>query len=1351
MTPGQSPFHAIPPHEWLADNRSGFAIWDRHPVSPGHALVVPFRHIATWWEASADEQADLLALVGGVKALLDELHHPHGYNVGFNAGAAAGQTIDHLHLHVIPRYDGDVPDPRGGVRHVIPGKGNYLAPPTRPGADADHADIGPAAELFDARQRSGRLKLELLRCLRADAFDRVDVVVSFIMRSGLDLILDHLEDAVVRGAHARVLTTDYLDVTDPDALAQLLDLQQTSGGSNDSSDLVDARRRSGRLEARVWQDPRTSFHPKAYLFWSSAGGPARGFVGSSNLSRSGIDGGVEWNLAVGRLESLRASFETLWNDPRAVPLDHRVLRDYRSRRDTARVVTVTSAVGVEIEPPRQPVAPTAVQVEALRALEQTRAEGYTAGLVVMATGLGKTWLAAFDSARPAVRRTLFVAHRDEILRQSLDVFRQVRPDSQLGLFTGDEKQPDADVVFASVQTLSRHLGDFAPDAFDYVVVDEFHHAAAATYRRTIDHFDAGFLLGLTATPERMDGAELASLCGDNVVFDCDLVDGIRRGELSPFRYVGLADRTDFEPIPWRNGRFDPDALTRAVETRARAEQALDAWRTHGGGPTLGFCCSITHADFMAAHFAAAGLRAAAVHSGPTSAPRRDSVEQLRAGGLDVLFAVDVFNEGVDVPEVRTVLLLRPTDSPVVFLQQLGRGLRRSSGTGKTHLQVVDFIGNHVSFLAKPRVLLSLGAARTPTRAEVVEAARLGAFDLPDGCSVAYELAAVDLLAALVRSRRTAATDALADYCREYGAEHGYRPSAVQALRAGLNPRAARTRHGDWFTLLADIGALAEREEAVVASCGAALRAIEREPMTKSYKMVTLRALLHDGALRTGATVTDVAATSHRLLLADPRLVADVRGAAMPDPAGCAPAAFERFWRTWPVTHLTTGNDPLYRLEDDRLVPTFVVPDGDGDTFDALVAELVEWRLAEYLLRSRSGAGDAAVRCRVSHADGRPILLLDRARHPQLPEGWTEVRANGGVLRFNFVKIAVNVAERPGEAGNALHDLLRGWFGPSAGHPGTSHAVLLTAGDHGWELRPDTVEHAAVAEAVPLFASYEVACGAAAAPAPITEAAMLPIAPGAGRVIDATRQFVAFASGSSMAGGADPIVHGDPLLFEWVRGVGRSELVGERVLVQQAAGGGVAAMLKRLEHGADGWQLASDAPGQAPIAGGSDLRIVARLLGRLDPGEIDPAAAQVGDLFARRDVPALFGLAFDQGSWGSSGHVSASRHEVLFVTLDKDPMDAGSQYADHFEGVDRLRWSSQASVGPESAKGARLLGSPGNGQLVHLFCRRRKRDRGFTYCGVVVPFAHEGSKPMAVTFRLLSPLGDEARRRLLGDA
>src|SRR6266516_813554 len=544
MPDGDSPFLAVPASEWLAANRSAFVIADRFPVSPGHALVVPRRVIATWWEATAAERADIRALVDEVKDRLDAELRPDGYNVGFNSGAAAGQTVGHLHVHVIPRYRGDVPDPRGGVRHVIPGKGNYLQPPTEPYA------------LVDGQVRL--LRDDLLRCLRDPRFDREDLLVSFVMKSGLEQVRGGLVDALDRGATIRVLTTDYLTVTDADALARLLDLAEV---------------RPEAVATRIFHDPATSFHPKAYLFWSANAGVAATFVGSNNLSASGIAGGIEWAIGADQAAPLLAAFERLWSDPRSRPLTHDLLADYRRNWRPA-----THAAGVVPEPLATPPAARLVQREALTALEQTRLQKFRRGLVVMATGLGKTWLAAFDTARPQFRRVLFVAHREEILRQSLDVFRRAQPEADLGLYYSGEKHPDAGVLFASVQTLAGNLHRFPADLFDYVVVDEFHHAAARSYRRVIDQFQPGFLLGLTATPNRMDGADLLALCSDNLVYECPLTEGIERGDLSPFRYFGIADDVDYAPIPWRGGRFDPAALTEAVETQERAEHALDTWR-----------------------------------------------------------------------------------------------------------------------------------------------------------------------------------------------------------------------------------------------------------------------------------------------------------------------------------------------------------------------------------------------------------------------------------------------------------------------------------------------------------------------------------------------------------------------------------------------------------------------------------------------------------------------------------------------------------------------------------------------------------------------------------------------------
>lgn len=720
-------------------------IWDAFPVAPGHALLVPKRHVADWFGASPEERAELAeATLTAQRRILKRAgaSPPDGFNVGINAGEAAGQTVFHLHVHVIPRYRGDVPKPRGGVRNVIPGRGNY--PDARDllgGASvlADRDQPSPEASGFLTKTPHQRALIAggndpLLPHLLAhlDRAQRADIAVAFVLRSGVAEIREHLRDLIVRDGSARIVTGDYFDATDPDALAELLDLAEGS---------------DGRLALRVVECDEQSFHPKAYLF-RGPGADGVAYVGSSNLSKSALGSGVEWNYRVvpardrTGFSDVAEAFERLFAGAR--PLDADWIDRYRRRR----APTLAPVAGVALEPLPPPPVPHEIQEEALACLEETRAEGNSAGLVVLATGLGKTWLSAFDSNRPEFRRVLFVAHREEILSQAMETYRRIRREAHLGLYTGQEKVPEADVVFASIQTLGsvRHLRNFDPAAFDYIVVDEFHHACARTYRQLIDHFDPKFLLGLTATPERTDGGNLLELCQENMVYGCDLFRAIQLGLLSPFHYFGVPDEVDYSNIPWRSSRFDEEALTSAVATQARAQNALEQLRKRGGSRTLAFCCSKRHADFMAGYFSDAGVRAVAVHSGEASAPRAASLTALEAAELDVVFAVDMFNEGVDLPDVDTILMLRPTESRVLWLQQFGRGLRTAAG--KTHLRVIDYIGNHKSFLLKPQTLFDLGSSPHEV-AQQLERLQAGEASLPPGCEVTYDLQAIEILRSLI--------------------------------------------------------------------------------------------------------------------------------------------------------------------------------------------------------------------------------------------------------------------------------------------------------------------------------------------------------------------------------------------------------------------------------------------------------------------------------------------------------------------------------------------------------------------------------------------------------------------------
>ena len=360
--------------------------------------------------------------------------------------------------------------------------------------------------------------------LHLDRSTTCDIAVAFLLDSGARMIVAHLRDFLARGGRAQILVGDYLDVTEPAALRRLNDL-------------------SGDLLVRVYEARDRGFHLKTYIFQTNVEGIA--FVGSSNLTAPALTNSIEWNYKVisrderASFSEITTKFEDIFNAYSAVRADEAWIRRYEARR----APPDWRGAGIAEEAPPPMAVPHALQLRALTALEDTRREGFSAGLVVLATGLGKTWLSAFDSDRLEFRRVLFVAHREEILNQAIDNFRRVRPNASLGRMNASQRDINTDLLFASVQTIGRieHLQTFAPTAFDYIVIDEFHHAAAATYRRIIDYFQPKFLLGLTATPERMDGGDLLALCQENLVFEASVPDGVSAGLLCPFQYWGVPD------------------------------------------------------------------------------------------------------------------------------------------------------------------------------------------------------------------------------------------------------------------------------------------------------------------------------------------------------------------------------------------------------------------------------------------------------------------------------------------------------------------------------------------------------------------------------------------------------------------------------------------------------------------------------------------------------------------------------------------------------------------------------------------------------------------------------------------
>ncbi|MFM8359243.1 MAG: DEAD/DEAH box helicase, partial [Verrucomicrobiota bacterium] len=658
------------------------------------------------------------------------------------------------------------------------------------------------------------------------------------------------------------------------------------------------------------------------------------------------------------------------------------------------------------------------------------------------------------------RRVLFVAHRGEILAQTQGVFRRVRPEASTGFYMGEAKMPEADILLASVQTLGRqpHLRQFARDRFDYVVIDEFHHAAAPTYRALLGHFEPQFFLGLTATPDRSDGADLLALCGENLVYECDLVAGIRRSELSPFRYFGIPDLVDYERIPWRSNRFDEAALTEAVATRERADHALQSWRQHGGARTVAFCVSQRHADFMAAHFTAAGVPSVAVHTGQNSSPRTRSVDLLREGTLKVLFVVDLFNEGFDLPAIDTVLMLRPTASITLLLQQFGRGLRKSPG--KSHLTVVDFVGNHRVFLTTPRALLGVDGGDVQVRDSLVKLRRSPEVVLPPGCSIHLDPEALDLLNQVLRVRSS--SNDVEDFARDYLALHGRRPTATEVWHAGLDPK--KNPFQSWTGLLAGSEDLTPPEarrtfEGLSREAWGFLRQLEVTPMSRSYKMLLLLAWI-EAAAEAGDTTFPGAIGIGRLVQSVRRLASrssvlqkDLR------PSHESDTRLRRHLEGNPIAAWTdgkgTGGVSYFQYDGKTLWtrPLLNLTDPEAARcFREWAVELAEWRLAEYLGREVP----RPFRAKVIHSSGNPILFLPaRSHRPDLPMGWTGIRVEGAAYEANFVKIAINVVREPGHPENRLASILRKWFGPEAGQPGRRDQVRFQPVAGGaWEIFPE---------------------------------------------------------------------------------------------------------------------------------------------------------------------------------------------------------------------------------------------------------------------------------------------------------
>ena len=582
--------------------------------------------------------------------------------------------------------------------------------------------------------------------------DRIDLLCAFVRYSGLRLFQSELEARVRDGAHVRVIASVYTGSTERRALDKLVELGAQVKVSYDIA--------------------RTRLHSKAWLFHRNSG-LHTAYIGSSNLTQTAQIEGLEWNVRVSTVENsevierFKATFEQYWQEPE--------FEDYRPERDGERLEHALSknirgstlaedtklSLLVDVSPkPHQSVA--------LEALESERMRGHHRNLVVAATGTGKTWIAAFDFKQLRKQgmghSLLFVAHREEILRQSQQVFQLVLREPDFGeLLVGGERPQSGHHVFATVQSLANRIDDIEPDDFDVVIVDEFHHAAATSYEHLLSRLNPQILLGLTATPERADGKSVLEWFDGRIAFESRLWDALDQGLLCPFHYFGVNDSTDLSSLRFERGKYVSGELdnvltgdnVRVVRIRQAIEELIT--KPHEMR-ALGFCAGVNHAHFMAEEFSRFGYPAVALDANTPRDRRRAALGKLRRGEIRLIFAVDLFNEGVDLPEVDTVLMLRPTESATVFLQQLGRGLRWAEG--KQVLTVLDFVGQ---VRREYRYDIRYQALLGGTRHQVRQAVEADFPLLPPGCALKLDrIAKQTVLRNLRDAVRSARTRMVAD-------------------------------------------------------------------------------------------------------------------------------------------------------------------------------------------------------------------------------------------------------------------------------------------------------------------------------------------------------------------------------------------------------------------------------------------------------------------------------------------------------------------------------------------------------------------------------------------------------------
>ena len=558
----------------------------------------------------------------------------------------------------------------------------------------------------------GNLLRELVRSM--NECERFYFSVAFINFSGLQLLLDPLKEAEEKGVTGKIITSTYLNFTDAKALEKIREFKN--------------------VDLKVFvTDKEIGFHTKAYIFEYKDS--YKVIIGSSNITQSALKSNIEWNVEIitkenGRfIQDVLKEYEYLWNMSEVADQDfiNRYEEFLKSFKDTKQSRNL-------IYENKKYIVPNRMQRRATENLERLRNFGEKKALVIAATGTGKTYMSAFDVKSFKPKKLLFIVHREEILKKAKETFELLLPNEGLsfGLLTGNHKQKNVDYVFATIQTMSKCYHEFKRDEFEYLIIDEAHHATSPTYQTVLDYFKPEFTLGMTATPERSDGYNVFDLFDNNVAIEVRLHEALEDELVIPFHYFGI---TDIEGIDLSDVNIDDIAeITKRLKVNERVDFIIEKMDFYGHDGEkrkgLGFCASIEHAQYMASEFNKRGYQSVCLHGGDSPETRERFINQLESDHdeLEFIFTVDIFNEGVDIPSVNTVLMLRPTNSPIVFIQQLGRGLRKHAE--KTFLTVLDFIGNHnKTFL----IALALNGSRYYDKESLKVAVATGFANIP-GCT-----------------------------------------------------------------------------------------------------------------------------------------------------------------------------------------------------------------------------------------------------------------------------------------------------------------------------------------------------------------------------------------------------------------------------------------------------------------------------------------------------------------------------------------------------------------------------------------------------------------------------------------